>query len=258
MKATPSVSICEVFETLQGEGKSMGKPVTFVRFAGCNLECGSAPGAKWKCDTEKIWRVGKAITIPDLGEQILRISPSHIVFTGGEPLLWLDGILQLLDYMCKDQYVYFDSIEIETNGTLPLSVESAMKIREHCDVLQINCSPKLSNSGMYVDERLVVPVLSNLVKLDSLKLIDLQFKFVVADEADIEEVEGWFDFDSDTKIEGFDCVSLTSDKVVFMPAAETRDALVAAMQVLWPLLVNKGYHMTTRMHIIAFDKKAGI
>ena len=35
-----------IFSSLQGEGRNVGRPATFVRFSGCNLAC------KW-CDTHK-------------------------------------------------------------------------------------------------------------------------------------------------------------------------------------------------------------
>ena len=40
-----------IFSSLQGEGRNVGRPATFVRFSGCNLAC------KW-CDTHKLLRLG--------------------------------------------------------------------------------------------------------------------------------------------------------------------------------------------------------
>ena len=38
------MKVNEIFESISGEGISMGMPSTFVRFSGCNLNC------KW-CDS---------------------------------------------------------------------------------------------------------------------------------------------------------------------------------------------------------------
>ena len=37
--------VVEIFESIQGEGSWMGRPVTFIRLGGCNLSC------PW-CDTD--------------------------------------------------------------------------------------------------------------------------------------------------------------------------------------------------------------
>ena len=42
------MKVIEIFESIQGEGRWMGTPVTFIRLAGCNLHC------SW-CDTKESW-----------------------------------------------------------------------------------------------------------------------------------------------------------------------------------------------------------
>lgn len=117
-------NICEIFDSIQGEGSWLGIPCTFVRFAGCNLRC------SW-CDTKESWSDG-ILMIED--EILSRIHYPHIIFTGGEPTLYSlqslsEKIHQLSCFSQKPQ------IAIETNGTNPVPTGDA-------GVDWIVCSPK--------------------------------------------------------------------------------------------------------------------
>ena len=57
--------LVEVFSSLQGEGRNMGRPCTFVRFAGCNLAC------PW-CDTDTARRF--TLSLDDLLSEV-RVAP---------------------------------------------------------------------------------------------------------------------------------------------------------------------------------------
>lgn len=102
--------ILEIFDSIQGEGKHIGTPSIFIRFAGCNLRC------PW-CDTKYSWvhtMEGKY----DFQDAIkfIKSKPKfkHIVFTGGEPLLYQNAIVAILrEVMARDLV-----ITIETNGTI--------------------------------------------------------------------------------------------------------------------------------------------
>lgn len=41
------IKVCEMFKTIQGEGKLQGVPSVMLRLIGCNLNC------EW-CDTEEV------------------------------------------------------------------------------------------------------------------------------------------------------------------------------------------------------------
>jgi 7-carboxy-7-deazaguanine synthase len=118
-------SVKEIFLTLQGEGGQAGRPAVFCRFAGCNLWSGReedrAEAACDFCDTDFVGTDGvgggKFATADDLAAAI---SDSWIggerdrlvVFTGGEPLLQLDG--PLINAMHHQGF----EIAVETNGTI--------------------------------------------------------------------------------------------------------------------------------------------
>ena len=92
----------EVFASLQGEGRNTGRPVTFIRFAGCNLSC------PW-CDTDRSEKF--CTTLPDLVKQVKNLGVPSIVVTGGEPTVQ-PGLDELLLGLKKEGFW----IALETNG----------------------------------------------------------------------------------------------------------------------------------------------
>ena len=107
----------EIFYSLQGEGRFTGTPAVFLRLSGCNLKCSF-------CDTSH--EDGVKMEPAEIIGEILKYPSRHIVITGGEPSLQLDG-----DFVDRlHQHGYF--VQVETNGVkrLPDNVD------------WITCSPK--------------------------------------------------------------------------------------------------------------------
>lgn len=126
-----TAKITEIFHSLQGEGIYLGDPTTFVRFAGCNLDCSY-------CDTPQAKGDGKAIEM-DSSEVLAKIKtitqPGQFVsFTGGEPLLQAEFISTLIPAL-KDQKF---RIYLETNGTLPRELASLIS---GIDVVSMDIKP---------------------------------------------------------------------------------------------------------------------
>lgn len=97
-------SIIEIFDSFQGEGRLMGVPATFIRFAGCNLSC------PW-CDTAEQLKGKKTLMTAE--EIVDKVNCKNVIFTGGEPTLYdLETICNLLD-----KKVGSGLRAIETNGT---------------------------------------------------------------------------------------------------------------------------------------------
>jgi organic radical activating enzyme len=119
------IEVHSIFLTIQGEGPFAGHPATFVRLAGCNLQC---PG----CDTEYTDR-RKSWTARELATELdSRDGPKLIVITGGEPFRQKLGTF--VEYLlCMDFLV-----QIETNGTLYTELPWSNLN------LTIVCSPKTS------------------------------------------------------------------------------------------------------------------
>ena len=96
--------LVEIFESLQGEGRNMGRPCVFVRFAGCNLRC------PW-CDTDVAKRF--SVSRADLLREIAGFKAKSVILTGGEPTLAAEMpelVAALREAGCW--------IGVETNGTV--------------------------------------------------------------------------------------------------------------------------------------------
>jgi organic radical activating enzyme len=125
--------IREVFQSLQGEGPGMGAAATFIRFAGCNLNCSY-------CDTDH--RSGSELTLDDLVSRVGH-GPDRVVITGGEPLLAGEQLVGLAAAISATGR----SVDIETNGTIAPPRELSGFVDNYV------ISPKLSNSGNLPDDR---------------------------------------------------------------------------------------------------------
>ncbi len=117
-------SVKEIFYTLQGEGAQAGRASVFCRFSGCNLwsgrEIDRAEAVCRFCDTDFVGTDGggggrfadadELATVLAATWRGARSRP-YVVFTGGEPLLQLDGAL------LAAMHARGFTCAIETNGT---------------------------------------------------------------------------------------------------------------------------------------------
>jgi len=116
--------VIEIFQSIQGEGVSVGEPCNFVRLAGCSLRC------PW-CDTKYAWDVRNArlMTI----RQILReLDPNLdiVVITGGEPLM-----RDLTDLVTMLDKCFF--VDVETNGMF----RPSHTVIEHVNMFHVSPKP---------------------------------------------------------------------------------------------------------------------
>lgn len=96
-------NLVEIFDSLQGEGRNTGRPVTFVRFAGCNLSC------PW-CDTSVKKRF--SLSKEELLAEVKSRNPKSVILTGGEPTIQKE-MAELVRALKGEGYW----IGVETNGT---------------------------------------------------------------------------------------------------------------------------------------------
>ena len=92
----------EIFSTIQGEGRNTGLPATFIRFAGCNLNC------PW-CDTKR--QVKEFLTLSEIVARVRRFRNRAVVVTGGEPTAVV-GLGDVLARLKEEGYW----LALETNG----------------------------------------------------------------------------------------------------------------------------------------------
>ncbi len=150
------MEIIEIFYSVQGEGKGIGLPTTFIRTSGCNLRC------EW-CDTAYAWGEGKKMDMPEVMNRIDEYPSHRYCITGGEPLLQED-LIELIEILLERN----KDISVETNGSIDISHLLKKDI-------MISMDYKLPSSGMM--EHMLPGNLALLRKDD-------QLKFVVADKED--------------------------------------------------------------------------
>lgn len=237
------LAVSEVYgdNITQGEGKSSGKLVTFLRLANCNLQCDFCDtpytwnwiGTKYK-HSEKFDKKKEVykMMIDEVKKKIDSFKPRRLVISGGEPFLQQKQLIPLLKMLQSEMY----TIEVETNGTI-------QPTEEFLDLVdQINCSPKTSNSG--VDNRVTMRY-----KPKALKALSLcgkaNFKFVVDSKEDMVEV---LDL-----VETFDM-----QEVYLMPKGRTREEQLAKQGEVLRLAREHSFYFSPRLHVLEFDAMRGV
>jgi 7-carboxy-7-deazaguanine synthase len=105
------LEVVEIFRSIQGESTWAGTPCTFVRLAGCNLDCAY-------CDTRYARAGGETRDLDDIADEALRNPDPLVEITGGEPLLQPDAV-PLASRLADAGRI----VLVETNGTVLLPVE---------------------------------------------------------------------------------------------------------------------------------------
>ena len=128
--------INEVFESVQGEGIYLGQRQVFVRFFGCNLAC------KY-CDTKinSFHEIDPAELLEQIGQ--CATDAESISFTGGEPLLHVDFLKEIMRLTSASGYKNY----LETNGTL---IGELKRIIDYVDVVAMDVKlPSSTGMGQF-------------------------------------------------------------------------------------------------------------
>ncbi len=250
--------VAEMFYSQQSEGISTGVPAFFLRLAKCNFLCGGIKGklvkegkATWFCDTIEVWQKGTETSFDDILKKMndfkicewLAQGRVHLIISGGEPLMDIHQpkLVKFLNWL---QNSLFDSygecdlfVEVETNGSFKIIPELWPFIK------QINCSPKLSNSGMSEKVRIKGEVIEQFKTHEN-----HQFKFVVNTEDHVKECIEKF-------ITPF---NLKWNEIVFMPGVDCLEDLSDRTREVFELGIKYGYRAITRSHVLAWNKTTGV
>ena len=101
-----SLTVNEIFFSIQGESTRAGHPCAFVRLAQCNLRC-------TYCDTEYAFYEGKEMSLENIIRQVDDYPTDLVEITGGEPLLQ-SAVFPLIKRFLDDGKI----VLIETGGSI--------------------------------------------------------------------------------------------------------------------------------------------
>jgi 7-carboxy-7-deazaguanine synthase len=104
-----SLTINEIFYSIQGESTFAGQPCVFVRLTGCDLRC-------TYCDTEYAFYEGKKRTLDSIMQEVATHPCRLVEVTGGEPLLQ-KRVHRLMGRLCDEGY----TVLLETSGAHDIS-----------------------------------------------------------------------------------------------------------------------------------------
>ena len=179
----------------------------------------------------------------------------HIIWTGGEPTIkghqeaivnfhkyWLLQVdlsttLPGKEYAWRlpenDLIVRHNYNEIETNGTVVIE-DALFRLLD-----QINCSPKLSNSGMTEKQRINPDAIKRIMEHSN-----YQFKFVISNEEDVKEL--FRDF-----VVPF---SIPLKNVVCMPGLDDAANFEERTRFVMEMAKKYKFRGMTRLHIAAWNR----
>ena len=161
--------VAEKFISINGEGRFAGELAVFIRFAGCNLNCGY-------CDTA--WAIpedcpSELMSCQDIIRYVNCAGVRRVTLTGGEPLLQ-ESLPDLVAELIGTGHL----VESETNGAVDITPVVALANELNLnDELVLTLDYKCPGSGM--EQFMLTDNFELLAPCDVVK-------FVVSDIADLD------------------------------------------------------------------------
>ncbi|MHB8772365.1 MAG: radical SAM protein [Syntrophales bacterium] len=156
-----SLTVNEIFASIQGESSHAGRPCVFIRLTGCNLRCSY-------CDTRYAYEEGTQREIAEIEQAVRSCGYPLVEVTGGEPLLQPETPA-LVRQLLAGGY----TVLLETNGSLDIGAVDA----RCCRIVDVKCP----SSGQAEKNR-----------LENLALVtpNDEVKFVIAERGDFDYARG--------------------------------------------------------------------
>lgn len=240
--------IVEVYTAVQSEGSRAGYPTVVIRTTGCTHRCWFGEGG-W-CDSfytsihpEKgKYSINDILKMYDDNPHI-----KEMMLTGGSPTMH-SALVNELTHIANDRGIF---ITIETEGSHYLETDYPI------DLLSI--SPKFSNSipklgiktpqGKIVDEKMIKTHNRLRVNYDAIMAsIHYHKDYHIKPVWDGQDEGGLQEILSFIKL-----LNIPEEKVWFMPAGDSREALFQSYPRVFNWIRDNGYRMCWRAHIIAFE-----
>lgn len=251
--------------TIQGEGKLAGIPVLFIRTSGCNLRCAwqlpdgqisicDTPYSSFFTDSIQTLEIEKIAAILRHNRQNI----SHLVISGGEPMLQHLELLQLIRLL-KIEFPWH--VSIESNATI-----FSPELAEVVDFFSL--SPKLLNSTPTLiklkntpwesfnrmeaqhstrsHQPAVIQKFIDIIKINQDK--DFQLKFVVGQPSDLLEIKNLLE-----QLEHW-----KPSDVLLMPLGKNQEELSKTCGLVLDACIENGWRYAPRMHIELFGDKPGV
>lgn len=189
-------------------------------------------------------------TTEDLANEIMSLienNPNYndlnadvdIVFTGGEPMLQQERILDLLEELHKRRGF---NITIETNGTIPVREDLISKFNDYRNFagdITFSISPKISSANYTFEETCKPTIPAEYERISDYAIL----KFVVKDEDDIKLVKEYTDH--------YVRAGFVGAGVFLMPCGGKADPDFDKTQItVFDLCVKYGYNFSPRLQMI--------
>lgn len=153
----PTLTVNEIYASVQGESTWAGLPCTFIRLTFCDLRC------SW-CDTEYAFYEGEKMSLEDIISKVKGHGIPLVEVTGGEPLMQ-PAATALMQQLCDAGF----EVLVETGGHRDIGVIDSRVHR----IMDLKCPDSEMSEKMRYEN---IPLLTQ----------QDEVKFVIASRGDYE------------------------------------------------------------------------